>query len=1484
MRSLPTQVHAFWDQVDQQARQLAQQGGWVHQPLMWPTDDPPWDQVHRLTWDLLEATGRAAEALMLTAPDLPTGERGQLLTLRRALWLQALSAWAEQTVPQPLLAPQGCLASVSLRVLLFDPRTGQGRVAQLTLHRYAAPGARLALVPAAGSLFTPCTQSFVDSLQAASACVRAWVPAEAAHGTALAWDLHAPGLDLWALDGPSAGAALGLAAAWLMRDQVTDPALRSDLMRLQPADLAALHLSAALHPGGRLGRVGHVREKAWALRDATAHLRQAPWVYLADEDEADAQVLKREGGAVSVDTAHDLRDLVHKAAQRALTLAAPQRELLQRLSDWDPLRADPPPLSSTADRRLLDQLTSTDPQLNPVEHLVQVALTRWAWWAHALRGQVHNRFVPLRVVADGARLPADLQLPDTPRHGLPQLLAEFEPDRLAAFLLRGSPGAGKSTLLQRHEQTLWHQALRQWQLSGQMDEIPLYLPLSGLQPQDEPMDWLRRQVDQRHPQADELRRLLDPGRRRPGDPRLRLLLDGLNELPFDDTCDTRERRAEAVLLALRQGLGTSLSLLLSVRTHHGFELRALGDVLAVDLQPWSEEEIGHYLARRFPVPQELAGQRLQQLKDQPHVLDLCSLPFNLDAQCQLWEAGVQRLASSRADLYRRLLWRMVVRELERQGSLLRRDLSLLSKADRRVLLQKQVLERATLPPWPRQGALLDGLFRQGLAQWARAAELRPDVPPPTRGEVELPWDDPADPQRSVAHWLHGQQTEHEDGPLRERWHQAVNELGLLDSFQPQPHTGAPDTCRLERSFKWRHQSWGEFLASVDLLAPTPAQMPPDALQALAHRLAAGRQFERRDEDEVAHLQAQVSQRWNLSPFRPGSRLHREGICVPQAVLEGFLRQQWGWQDQDFTDRAGRPFHEQGGFVQLRRNGAFVPETDATHGPLWRAMPEEFGFSYGVAQAIGLPGEADWTERPEGWQRLVIDVLWPPLCEQLWRDLVDKDGLSTEQCQALQDEPGHLAEPGPADLDEVLALALDGLPPDQTPDQGEAPLKAWLGWLLHQGLWRALGPALPGLARRLEPDGAWGPAVDARLQHLRRVLLLTSLDAGPDSRAGVAAGGTLALIDADTAPPAPPGQAGGGRGLLPELAAAWQQAWQAAFSAPGQDLRLRLQAAHWLGRHLGDNLRYQRAAATGGAPGLRLHPRLWCRRGGPGQRFGIGASPQDDQALPGEHEAWVWAADQPFELATLPVTVAEWACFVAAGGYDLPPGPWWHTAGPAAVQWLQDHPGHPPALRDPAYNALLQPMVAITAFEAQAYVAWAAPMVAAADGLALAVPSEAQWEAGVRGPLPPGPWRAAAQPRWTHLGNGEPGPLHFNHARSRWGRPSPVGVFSLSTTADGVADAQGNVAEWCSNVHAGPYGPAPAGGTGPATAAQQAACAAWSGDLEAAESMQLRALRGGAFSSAAAQCRASYRSRYPPDDRVNGSGVRLVRVWPPHSEP
>ncbi len=276
----------------------------------------------------------------------------------------------------------------------------------------------------------------------------------------------------------------------------------------------------------------------------------------------------------------------------------------------------------------------------------------------------------------------------------------------------------------------------------------------------------------------------------------------------------------------------------------------------------------------------------------------------------------------------------------------------------------------------------------------------------------------------------------------------------------------------------------------------------------------------------------------------------------------------------------------------------------------------------------------------------------------------------------------------------------------------------------------------------------------------------------------------------------------------------------------------------------------------------------------------------------------------YQLAFAPVTNAEYACFVEAGGYT--DDRWWLADG--ALEWrngefensdgkdwerelrqefqelgqdefqrqrqltdnqldlwrsaldvaddefnqwlisLYDAPGiaftEPEQWRNHYFNQAPQPVVGVCWYEASAYCEW----LGSQSGQSVRLPTEAEWEVASRGiSRHEYPW-----------GNSEPGDLQINSDVAHLRRTSPVGVFESGNTPDGLTDMAGNVFEWCYDWYGG-YQPGPVRNpTGPTDGGA-------------------RVLRGGGWIGLARHCRSACRDSDVPSFRDFDVGFRFAQV-------
>lgn len=210
---------------------------------------------------------------------------------------------------------------------------------------------------------------------------------------------------------------------------------------------------------------------------------------------------------------------------------------------------------------------------------------------------------------------------------------------------------------------------------------------------------------------------------------------------------------------------------------------------------------------------------------------------------------------------------------------------------------------------------------------------------------------------------------------------------------------------------------------------------------------------------------------------------------------------------------------------------------------------------------------------------------------------------------------------------------------------------------------------------------------------------------------------------------------------------------------------------------------------------------------------------------------------PFAIARCPVTNAQFAPFVAAGGYDDPQ--WWTDAGWRArtrERWTA-----PRYWDSGEWNRAEWPVVGVSWHEGAAFCRWLSHQT----GLAIALPGEEQWQRAAQGD-------AGREFPW---GSAEP-----DSTRCNWNREmdttTPVSAYPAGASPFGVLDLAGNVWEWC------------------ATAWD----AAEDGDPRAP-----RVLRGGCWSSdspfslrAANRSASDPNTRQPPHTRDTRYGFRVVQ--------
>jgi len=280
---------------------------------------------------------------------------------------------------------------------------------------------------------------------------------------------------------------------------------------------------------------------------------------------------------------------------------------------------------------------------------------------------------------------------------------------------------------------------------------------------------------------------------------------------------------------------------------------------------------------------------------------------------------------------------------------------------------------------------------------------------------------------------------------------------------------------------------------------------------------------------------------------------------------------------------------------------------------------------------------------------------------------------------------------------------------------------------------------------------------------------------------------------------------------------------------------------------------------------------------------------------------------PYRIGRYPVTNAEYACFLQAGGYAderywTAGGRYWLRGEPVpgeedpADYWIRnwrrfkadpadldrrvasgqmtkrdaDNPWRilitwdeaqvmaqvrewypqgiavrePRYWQDAAYNNQSQPVVGVCWYEAMAYANW----LAAVTGQPYRLPTEPEWE-----------WAARRGGRLFPWGSGwEPERLNSLEGEDRVMRTTPVGAYPQGATPDGFHDLSGNVWEWTATRYAGyPYRP--------------------EANLEDPDATGLRILRGGGWAANRKMVRCAFRGWNPPAFRSFRNGLRLARA-------
>jgi gamma-glutamyl hercynylcysteine S-oxide synthase len=260
---------------------------------------------------------------------------------------------------------------------------------------------------------------------------------------------------------------------------------------------------------------------------------------------------------------------------------------------------------------------------------------------------------------------------------------------------------------------------------------------------------------------------------------------------------------------------------------------------------------------------------------------------------------------------------------------------------------------------------------------------------------------------------------------------------------------------------------------------------------------------------------------------------------------------------------------------------------------------------------------------------------------------------------------------------------------------------------------------------------------------------------------------------------------------------------------------------------------------------------------PGGRFVLGSSPAAPFVF--DNEKWAHPVTVgPFRIARAPVTNAEFAAFVAAGGYrqrkfwDEPGWHWRESVGAEhPIYWIGDNSGRWAVRRFDREEELRphQPVIHVNWHEASAWCRWAGRRL----------PTEVEWEVA-----------AAAEP----TGDGGLGKCKRTYP---WGEAAPtarhanldavaLGCVDVAACAEGDSpwgcrQMIGNVWEWTEST----FEPYP--GFSPDVYEEYSE--PWFGTRNV--------LRGGAWATRSRMINNNYRNFFPPDRRDVLAGFRTVAL-------
>ena len=261
---------------------------------------------------------------------------------------------------------------------------------------------------------------------------------------------------------------------------------------------------------------------------------------------------------------------------------------------------------------------------------------------------------------------------------------------------------------------------------------------------------------------------------------------------------------------------------------------------------------------------------------------------------------------------------------------------------------------------------------------------------------------------------------------------------------------------------------------------------------------------------------------------------------------------------------------------------------------------------------------------------------------------------------------------------------------------------------------------------------------------------------------------------------------------------------------------------------------------------------------PGGDFLLGAAPGTDFVF--DNEKWAHPVRlAPFHIARTPVTNAQFAAFVADGGYRK--SELWSADG---WRWRQqsraEHPAYWRSMATPQWELrvydewlplpLDHPVIHVNWYEAEAYCRWAKRRL----------PTEAEWEAAAAGERSPEGTGLAPRKRPYPWGDEAPRPTRANLDARHRGTVS-VHAYAAGDSAWGCRQMWGNVWEWTSTA----FHPYPGFAIDP----YQEYSAPWFATHHV--------LRGGCWATRARLLRNTWRNFYTPERRDVFAGFRTCAI-------